>query len=242
VLDALAVSYGARPDPADAFAYAFALLAAPAYAGTFWEALEIPGPRLPLTADAALFAEVAALGRELLWLHTYGERFASEGVRPGPRGLLKGSARLIRATPAAPDRYPDTWTYDEQTRELRIGESNDAGRIADVPPAVMSFSLSGFRPVKSWLDYRMKSGAGRTSSPLDAIRPRAWSFDEELQDLLWVLEAVLDRHPVADALLARVIDGPTLDAADLPDPTDAERKGPDGLHITHTSSAPLFDA
>lgn len=108
----------------------------------------------------------------------------------------------------------------------------------------MAFSLSGFRPVKSWLDYRMKSGAGRTSSPLDEIRPRAWHFDAELQDLLWVLEAVLARHGRANDLLDRIIAGETLPASAFPTPTKDERKGPDGRPAPPTApaSAPLFDA
>ena len=235
----LAAAFGERPAPEDVFAYAFALLAAPAYVATFWEALETPGPRLPLTADPALFAEVAALGRRLLWLHTYGERFVPEGARAGTRGLPRGGARVSRDTPQEPARYPDAWAYDPAARRLTVGEGADAGVIDGVPPPVMAFTLSGFAPAKSWLDYRMASGAGRTSSPLDAVRPRTWSFDDELLDLLWVLEAVLADHPAADALLARVLAGDTLAATSIPPPTAAERKGPDGLSAAD-DTAPLF--
>ncbi len=235
----LGAAFGERPAPEDVFAYAFALLAAPAYVETFWEALETPGPRLPVTADPALFAEVAALGRELLWLHTYGERFVPQGTRPGIPGLPRGSACVRRSTPQDPDGYPDAWSYDRDTGELRIGEGDAAGIVPDVPPEVMGFTISGFQPVKSWLDYRMKSGAGKKSSPLDEIRPHAWSFDDELLELLWVLEAVLARHSTADALLARVLDGPTIPAAELPPPTAAERKGPDGL-AAPDETTPLF--
>ena len=240
VLDQLATAYGNRPVPEDVFAYAFALLAAPAYVETFWEALETPGPRLPVTADAALFAEVATLGRELLWLHTYGERFVPAEVRPGVPGLPRGASKIRKNTPQAPDLYPDAWIYDSKTHELRIGEEGATGIITDVPPDVMAFTISGFQPVKSWLDYRMASGAGRTSSPLDDIRPQTWSFDDQLLELLWVLEAVLGRQPVADALLGRVLSGPTIPAEEFPEPTARERKGPDGLMADY-GTAPLFD-
>ena len=238
-LAALADAHRQRPVPEDVFAYAFALLAAPGYVETFWEALETPGPRLPLTADPALFAEVAALGRRLLWLHTYGERFVPEGTRAGTRGLPRGGARVSRDTPQEHARYPDAWAYNVGRQRLTVGEGVDAGVIDGVPPSVMAFTLSGFAPVKSWLDYRMASGAGRTSSPLDAVRPRAWSFDDELLDLLWVLEAVLAEHPAADALLARVLAGDTIAASAIPPPTAAERKGPDGLSAAD-DTAPLF--
>ncbi|MBA4083271.1 MAG: hypothetical protein C0496_18715, partial [Erythrobacter sp.] len=45
---------------------------------SFAEDLVRPGLRVPLTADAALFAEAAKLGREVIRLHTFGERFATE--------------------------------------------------------------------------------------------------------------------------------------------------------------------
>jgi hypothetical protein len=48
-----------------------------------------PGLRLPVTADARLFAEAVALGREVIWLHCYGERFADAAA-----GRPKGATRL----------------------------------------------------------------------------------------------------------------------------------------------------
>ncbi len=171
VLPRLARAYGAAPEPEDVFAYAFALLAAPAYVETFWEALETPGPRLPVTTDAALFEEAAALGRELLWLHTYGERFVPEGTRTGKHGLPRGSASIRRDTPQTPERYPDVWAYDPATRKLRIGEGDAAGIVADVPPEVMAFSISGFFPVSpGWTTAGSPAPAARrprstTSAP-----------------------------------------------------------------------------
>lgn len=240
VAEALAESYDQPVSPEDVFAYTYAVLSAPSYAEHFWEALETPGPRLPVTKDAALFIETAALGRKLLWLHTYGERFVPEGTRRGTHGLPQGTARLARGTPTDPEYYPDEWSYDEATRKLRIGEDDQSGLVTGVPHEVMDFSVSGFQPAKSWLDYRMKSGAGRTSSPLDDIRPRTWSFDEDLLDLLWVLEATLARYDDANDLVGRVVHGETFQAADFPDPTNEERKGPDGTP-PEPQSAPLFD-
>lgn len=207
----------------------------------FWEALETPGPHLPITKDPQLFAEGAALGRALLWLHTYGERFVPEGKRPGAHDLPQGQARLNRATPQDPARYPDAWSYDEKARKLRIGEGSEAGIVARVPPEVMAFSISGFLPVKSWLDYRMKSGAGRTSSPLDDIRPQSWSFDDELLDLIWVLEATLARHEQAIDLLSQIIAGETFSSEAFPKPTKEERKGPAGKNLK-AEAAPLFES
>lgn len=239
VLEVLAERHDHSVDPEDLFAYTYAVLSAPGYVDHFWEALEIPGPRIPITKDAARFSEAAALGRELLWLHTYGKHCVPDDARTGTDGLPRGTARLKQATPTDPEHYPDEWHYDEAARELRIGDEDHQGIITGISPEVMDFSVSGFQPVKSWLDYRMKSGAGRTSSPLDDIRPRTWSFDNALQDMLWVLEATLARHDRANDLLREIVEGDTFSADDFPDPTDEERKGPDG--DLEAEPAPLFD-
>src|SRR5699024_2176859 len=63
--------------PVDLVAYCFALVAHGGYIAMFWNQFEHSSVRIPLTADAVLFARVVELGRRLLWLQTYGERFVS---------------------------------------------------------------------------------------------------------------------------------------------------------------------
>ena len=56
VLEALAQAYDQPVTAADLFAYCYAVMASPDYVHRFWDELTIPGPRLPITRDAALFA------------------------------------------------------------------------------------------------------------------------------------------------------------------------------------------
>ena len=63
------------PGVEDAAAYCYALLSASAYQAHFAQELETPGLRVPITADRSLWNEAVSAGRELLWLHTYAERF-----------------------------------------------------------------------------------------------------------------------------------------------------------------------
>ncbi len=212
-------SAGARMDAYDVLAYAYALLATPHYVELFWEELETPGPRLPLTADAALFEEVAALGRTLLRLHTWGHRFGPAGAAAT---VPPGAARIGTGTTA----YPEKFGYDEAAHTIIVGEGLAAGRFTDVAPAVWNYAVSGLQVVDSWLGYRMLKRSGKSSSPLDALRPAAWAFDVELLELLWTLEATLAVLPAAAALLDRVVTGPLLLADALPVPTAAEREGP----------------
>ncbi len=165
VLDALQATYGQQVAPEDLFAYCYALLATPQYVQTFWDELTLPGPRVPITKDHALFARAAALGQKLIWLHTYAERFVPPGKKAGK--VPAGKARIAVGTPVGEAQYPETFRYDAAKQELHVGE----GVFTDVRPEVWNFSVSGFEVVKSWLAYRMRDRAGKSSSPLDAIRP-----------------------------------------------------------------------
>ncbi len=222
LLDDVAGRLRREVSPEDLLAYCYAVLAAPSYTTRFFEELEIPGPRVPLTLDPNLFDRAVSLGRRLIWLHTYGERMVPRGERA--RRVPQGTARYEKPIPSTEAGYPATHAYDEEARELRVGE----GVFAPVAPEVVSFSVSGLDVVGSWLGYRMRDGAGRRSSTLDEIRPTVWpeSFTTELLELLWVLEHTVALGPELDATLDAVVAGPTIATADLPQPTDEERMAP----------------
>ena len=222
LLETVGTALGRPVTPAHLFAYCYALLASPAYVERFSEELTVPGPRVPLTKDPELFRRAAALGWELIWRHTYGERFA--GADRGQGNVPPGSARCVRPIGETPEAYPERFDYDAVRQTLRVGK----GEFAPVSPEVWEFSVSGFRVVHKWLAYRMRDGAGRKSSPLDDIRPERWTaqFTRELLELLWVLEATLAHHPQLEQLLADAIAGPTFTAAELPQPSAQERQAP----------------
>lgn len=258
LVEAVARALSAPVTPEDLFAYCYAVLSAPGYVATFSEELTIPGPRIPITKEPKLFRKAVELGRKLIWLHTYGERMrpdgASAGVSQGTarcRKAIPGAAAAYPAEfsfedlpggPGAPragevaEQAPvlnqpvhgvaGPPSRDAASGILRVG----AGEFAPVSKAVFAFSVSGLEVVKSWLRYRMKGGAGRTSSPLDEIRPEAWTaqMTQELLELLWVLEATVALQPELDKLLAEICAGPVFTAAELPQPTDSERRPPAG--------------
>lgn len=209
-------------EPEELLAYCYALLQAPSYVERFFEELEIPGPRVPFTTEQELFQRAVELGRTLVWLHTYGERFVPEGRRAGQ--IPQGAARYEKPIPQTGDGYPERHVFDEAKQELHVGE----GVFAPVSPEVRSFSVSGLDVVGSWLDYRMKDGAGRQSSPLDRIRPTVWQehFTTELLELLWVVEHTVALGPELDELLDAIVAGPVVLATDFPEPADEERKPP----------------
>ena len=218
VTEGLLAKLGTTAD--DLFAYAYGILASPAYVERFWDELELPPPSLPISKDRALFAEVAAYGRKLIHLHTRGERFGADGER---RSVPQGTARCTQPVPDdKDDEYPGEFAYDQQTRTLRVGD----GEFAPVAPEVFGYAISGLKVVQSWLGYRMREPKGRKSSPLNEILPDRWTFTEELLELLWVLERSVALEPEGKALLDRVCASELWLADDLPTPTPAERKPP----------------
>ena len=236
LLAQLGQELGFEVGPEDLFAYCYALLSSPDYVDRFSEELTIPGPRVPLTKDPALFRQGASLGSDLIRLHTYGERFADRApghaAPPDPvgaglvpaQGIPPGAARCVHPIGESPDAYPERFDYDETHHTLRVG----AGEFAPVRLAVWQFSVSGFQVVRSWLAYRMRHGAGRRSSPLDEIRPTRWPahFTRELLELLWTLEATVDRQPALADLLDSVVAGDCFVASELPEPDVQERQAP----------------
>ena len=175
---------------------------------------EVAGPvRIPITADAGLFDEVVGLGKELLWLHTWGERFADGRELPVPR-----SEEIAPVSGA----YPERCRWDPDHRTLIVGN----GSFGPVDRAVWEFEVSGLKVLQSWLGYRMRAGKGKKSSPLDDIRPERWTFTPELLHLLAILEHTVELTPKAAGLLDRVVAGDLIDPSMLPTPTEAERKAP----------------
>ena len=201
----------------DFFAYCYAILATPKYVKEFWHELETPGPRIPITKNRDLFIKLVEIGRTLVWLHTYGERFVPNGKKPGKIPI--GKVRCQVGIPNTVNDYPTEFSYDVGTQELKVGR----GVFENVRPEVYNFSVSGLEVVKSWLAYRMRDGAGKKSSPLDDIRPQTWQFDGELLDLLWVLDATVDLYPSLSSLFAEVINSELFAATEFPQPTELEK-------------------
>ena len=207
-------------------AYIAAVMAHSAFTARFAADLVRPGLRLPLTADAALFAEASALGREVVWLHCYGERFADAAAgRPKrPPRLPKAEAPSIPADgaiPSAPDPLPDTMNYDPGTHRLHVGK----GFVDNVAPAMWAYEVSGKNILRQWFSYRRRDrskpiiGDRRPPSPLDAIQPESWpaEYTSDLIDLLNALGRLIKLEPAQAELLERICTGPLLSVTTLRD-------------------------
>jgi len=218
LLDHLSTLYATPIGGPDIFAYLAGLLAHPGYTTRFLADLLTPGLRVPLSADARLFMEAVDLGRRVLWLHTFGDRFidAADGRPAGPPRL--SPPRRPAVTQAIPDTeaaMPETIAYNPASALLSVGE----GRITPVEPTAWTYEISGMRVVKRWFDRRKKRPEGRRSSPLDDLVAGTWSpeWTTELLELLNVLTLLADLEPAQAALLEQIADGPLVSVTDLTD-------------------------
>jgi type I restriction-modification system DNA methylase subunit len=201
------------------FAYTFGVLAGTDYTERFREALETPGPRVPLTADPALFARMVKHGERLICLQTFGERFG--------RGKLPTAGITWKKQPS---RLPETRAdikYEAATETLCVAD----GVLTGVPVVVWDFEVSGMEVIPKWLGYRMVKPAGRaasSTSPLDKIRPTTWSpeWSTELVEIVAALKETLAMVPDGVLLLDEIVTGPLIGADELPPVPAALRQPP----------------
>jgi hypothetical protein len=223
-LELLAESYGAPVSTEDAFAYIAAIMAHPAFTTRFAKDLIRPGLRVPLTADAKLFGEAVELGRQVVWLHCYGERFVDPAAgRPkGTPRLPKDKAPRIPAAgaiPPAPEPLPERMDYDAAKQRLMIGK----GFVGNVTPAMRNYEISGKNVLDQWFSYRRRDrtkpiiGDRRPPSRLEEIKPDGWlaEYTTDLLDLLNVLGRLVALEPAQADLLTRICEGPLIPREDL---------------------------
>ncbi|MBL7955957.1 MAG: N-6 DNA methylase [Flavobacteriales bacterium] len=204
--------------------YIAAVAANPAYPARFQEELGTPGLRIPLTRDKELFARAVALGRRVIWLHTFGERMTddAEGRPFGPPRLPADRRPFMPAEgaiPNIPEDMPDTIGYDESTRRLHIGK----GFIENVDAAVWNYEVSGKQVLKHWFSYRKldrsrpQMGDRRPPSKLGDIQPDHWlaEYTTELINVLNILTMLVDLETEQAELLDRICASDLMTEAEL---------------------------
>lgn len=208
----------------DLLAYVAAIAAHPAFTARFQDDLSTPGLRIPITADGATFASAASIGRTVLWLHTFGERFADPSdARPAQPPRLPTASRPIipldGAIPQESGAMPDSIDYDVSKSRLLVG----TGYVENVSRAVWEYEVSGKQVLVQWFSYRKRDrerpviGDRRKPSPLGNVQPDHWlpEYTTELINLLNVLGCLVDLEPQQAALLDRICSGPTISHDDL---------------------------
>jgi predicted helicase len=143
VVAALAQAYGAEPTPEQVFHYVYAVLYAPTYRRRYAEFLRTDFPRVPFTADAALFRQLAGLGQRLTALHLL---TSPEHNPPACRFEGKGDSRVGRGRRAG-------LRYDAAQQRVHV---NPTQFFAPVPDPVWSYRVGGYQVCEKWLQDRQE--------------------------------------------------------------------------------------
>jgi hypothetical protein len=175
------------------------------------------GVPVPLPAEAALWAEGVALGRRVLWLHSFGERY---GAQPdgreasyGPDGSYgrDGRPRMPGGRrPFVRERIggsPDTLSYEPETESVLLG----GGRLAPVAAAAWEYRAGGEAVLAGWFARRTPTEA--EPGTLEALGLSGWPQQStaDLVDLATVLTLLAELGPALEAVRR----GPWVGAGEL---------------------------
>lgn len=218
----------------DILYYLAGLTAHPGYVETFEEELQEAGIRIPLSASADLWEELIALGKNIVWLHTYGERGEPlEGISSLKETAGEYSMPVYEENMVfMPEKKP-TWyaRLPQDGKEYENALQFGTAIWSNVDQRVFEYTVGGVNVIGSWAGYRLKKPLGKKTSPLNDIVqgtwPREWS--REFSELLSVLTHLVNLEEQQKKLLTRVLENPLYTREDLEGrgitwPTQKDRK------------------
>ena len=219
--------------PGDLVYYLAALTGHPGYVRTFDEPLQQAGIRVPLTADPELWERAVQLGKQVVWLHTYGER--GEPL-PGMKRLHQlpegadytlpysiqdmGKTMPEKKPSFSPD--PVNSLSEEENNPVMGTVSFGKARCENVEKRVFDYTIGGNQVLGLWAKYRLKKPVVRRSSPLDEIVQREWpdAWSDEYERLLYTLTHLVHLEPAQEKLLDDVLAGEQIFREEFVDTED----------------------
>ncbi|RYE40238.1 MAG: hypothetical protein EOP24_41560 [Hyphomicrobiales bacterium] len=207
LMEVLETVVGQPLDAEDVLAYIAAVVAHPNFTERFRDELTTPGIRVPITTDPEVFASAVTLGKQVLWLQTYGSICIDAAKdRPADDIRLPPTAASRVTNLKAIQSMPNAIAYDANSGSISLG----GGEFGPVAPAVWDYTVGGKNVIRSWFNFRKKDPTGKRTSPLDDLHVDSWPSDwnSEFIDLLTVLTRLVALHPTQAELLDQVVTGP----------------------------------
>ncbi len=140
--------------PESVFYYAYAIFHSSTYRSRYAEQLKIDFPRLPLTSDKELFAQLVALGNELVNHHLLGENPFDTS-----KTILEDSSKWnVKIGGSHPENFED-WKvtdvrYDEKEQRVYV---NPEQYFEGMEKEVWEFMIGGYQVCEKWLKDRKKA-------------------------------------------------------------------------------------
>jgi hypothetical protein len=162
--------------PEDIFHYMYAVFHSPTYRERYAEFLTIDFPRLPLTADAALFRELCAPGAELTALH-----------------VMEAHAPIFTRYPIAGDNTVDKPRYTEPGQGASEGRVwiNRTQYFEGVAPELWEHRVGGYQVAEKWLKDR--KGRALTYDDLTHYQ-RTLAALARTVELMAAVDETIERH------------------------------------------------
>ena len=135
LLPKLSAAYGFPPASEEVLAYLYAVIYSPTYRQQYAQELRTDFPRLPFTADGALFRQMAALGQRLIDLHLLRNPANTAGVKYQGQG--SDTIEKVR--------------YDPATGRVHI----NAGKYFEgITPEMWEYQIGGYQVLEKYLKDR----------------------------------------------------------------------------------------
>lgn len=143
-----------RLTPEEIFYYAYAIFNSPTYRSRYAEQLKIDFPRLPLTGDKKLFAQLVRFGNELVNLHLLGENPFDKSKTIFDE-QEKWGVKIGGAKPAnLPDWQVADMSFNEKDKRVYV---NKGQYFEGVEKEVWEFMIGGYQVCEKWLKDRKKA-------------------------------------------------------------------------------------
>jgi len=139
LLPKLSAAYGFTPTPEEVLAYIYAVLYSPTYRQKYAQELRTDFPRVPFTADDALFRQMAALGQQLIDLHLLRSTPLLVGGKGGVKYQGQGSDVVEKVR------------YDPATGRVHI---NADKYFEGVTPEMWEYQIGGYQVLEKYLKDR----------------------------------------------------------------------------------------
>lgn len=225
----------------DLFAYIACVVGNAGYTSVFSEELHRHrGVRVPLTANPALWREAVAIGRSVIWLHTFGDRYGDESDgRPRGKPRLPRPQRPLVDTgiPYSVEGMPSgRILYDSRSETLLVGH----GEIRPVPEHAYGYKVANRNVLERWFRSRARGRnvAAHQVRSLDDLRDQWWRSETttELVDVLNVITLLADLDPRQRMLLEEICSGPVISTDELRDAGTLVPKSSGSRRIAPSSS------
>ncbi|MDR0953029.1 MAG: N-6 DNA methylase, partial [Elusimicrobiota bacterium] len=132
-----------KPTPEDILNYIYAVLHCPLYRETYLEFLKTDFPAVPMTKDEAVFKKYAALGKQLVALHTMQDIPKDKEIREEFDGEISNFV-ISKIEPPTKAQHKLTLTATDGKKVIFNG----------ITPDIYSFKIGSYSPIEKWLKYR----------------------------------------------------------------------------------------